>query len=384
MPLVIGLVTLLMVSSAAVSQLIIRGLQASSRIEASNRAYLAAEAGLEDALYELTPHFAGYETPPLGGPAVRNANFINSAPCNSGAADWCNEWEVESISGATEWSGRFYANQKLMIYLYNDDNYAEPDTNAINPGPFLATDIMTINDTFSITFKIPEGIIPSGAGKLKIDNDQDYDGSMNTVNEDPDLPVDQDAIENCPENPEDNDCDGKVNEDSEKDPVILWEMSDGAEKSLSPIRGCLSDSGAPGSGEEKSELCEQDFLDVNGFEYTLNDSASGINENGEFETISDFIDRAFGDNVNSKLLFEFLIIAPMEHIHEPFVGENQEERIEIPYFEYTVDSGSDRIPYPFMRIKSDGYYRGFKQSLTTTVTPKTTVPLFDFTIIQQE
>lgn len=381
MPLVIGLVTLLMVSSAAVSQLIIRGLQASTRIEASNRAYLAAEAGLEDALYEITPHFAGYETPPLDDGAVRNTNFINSEPCSTGTADWCNEWEVESISGATEWSGRMYANQKLMIYLYNDTNYTGTNTNGINSGPFAATDIATINDTFSITFKIPEGIIPGSTGKLKIDNDRDYDGSLNTINEDPDEPVTQQAIENCPENPEDKDCDGKVNEDSEKDPVILWKMSDGAEKSLIPIRGCLSDSGA---GNEKSELCEQDFRETNDFEFTLSDSAYGINENGDLEKISAFIDRASADT-HSKLLFEFLIIAPMEHIHTPYINNpTQEERIELPYFEYTVNSSSDSLPRPYIQIKSDGYYRGFKQSITSTVTPKTTVPLFDFTIIQQE
>ncbi|MBU1017996.1 hypothetical protein KKA33_03130 [Patescibacteria group bacterium] len=380
MPLVIGLVTLLMVSSVAVSQLIIRGLQSASRIEASNRAYLAAEAGLEDALYELTPHFAGYETPPLGDEGVRNINFINADSCDSGTSLWCNEWEVESISsGETTFSGRFYANQKLMIYLYNDTNYrTDLPANAINQGPFSDTDIETINGTFSMAFKVPEGIVSSG--KLKIDNDQDFDGSQANINEDPDEPVEQEDLENCPENPEDSDCDGKVNEDSEKDPVILWKMSDGAEKSLNPIRGCLSESGAAGSGNEKSELCEQEFGPGNDYTITLDQLDSGINENGEFETIEAFINRASADT-HSKLLFEFLIVAPMEHMQ--FSGGSM-HRIEIPYFEYKVDSSSDLIPYPFIRIKSDGYYRNFKQSLTTTITPKTTVPLFDFTIIQQE
>ncbi len=385
MPLVIGLVTLLMVSSAAVSQLIIRGLQASSRIEAGNRAYLAAEAGIEDALYELTPHFAGYETPPLDDKDVRSANFINSESCDGGSAPWCNEWEVVSISNQTEWSGRMDASRKLMIYLYRDTNLATTGTNAINSGSF---DIETIDPgpNFQIIFKIPDGVISSG--KLKIDNDQDDTGDGANVNEDPDEPVTQEDIENCPQNPEDNDCDGKVNEDSEEDPVILWKLSDGAEKSLIPLKGCIRKHlNNPSFINEQSELCEHDFIDdtATGYDHSISlpAEAPGINENRSIETISDFISRATNPpdgSPNAKLHFEFLIVAPMEHMQ---IKIDEAERVEIPYIEYFVKSDSDLLPRPYVQIRSDGYYRGFKQSITSTVTPKTTVPLFDFTIIQQ-
>ncbi len=74
----------------------------------------------------------------------------------------------------------------------------------------------------------------------------------------------------------------------------------------------------------------------------------------------------------------------MEHV---VLNPAPSKKVEIPYISYEVESLSldgTQIPYPSFTVKSDGYYRGFKQSITSTVTPKTTVPLFDFTIIQQE
>jgi hypothetical protein len=60
------------------------------------------------------------------------------------------------------------------------------------------------------------------------------------------------------------------------------------------------------------------------------------------------------------------------------------KKVAIPYIEFTVTSVSDQIPNPFYTIKSDGYYRDFKQSITAILKPKSTVPLIDFTIIQQQ
>ena len=95
--------------------------------------------------------------------------------------------------------------------------------------------------------------------------------------------------------------------------------------------------------------------------------------------ISDFITAT---PVKSKLQFEFLIIAPMKHVSSE-TGNRISEYIEIPYLEYTVSSSRTDLPLPFFRIKSDGYHGTFKQSLSTTVSPRVAVPLFDFTIIQQ-
>ncbi len=377
LPLVTGLVALLMVSSAAANELVIRNMQSIQRIEASNRAYLAAEAGIEDALYELGPHFAGYQTPALDSGDQRYNVFDETTDaCNEGdSGDWCNEWVIESQSGENKWSGELFEKQKLIIHLYNDNNNSDEVINAINDESFDTNRIQTLNNlgVFKITFRVPSGVISSG--KLFIDNDQD-----GLLNEDPEghpteinCYIDQST--GALSNPEDHDCDGLVNEDSTLDPVILWKLTDGGDKSLIPIKGCVKANTNPGS-----QPCEDDFSAAAADpDVDITNLSLGKNELGNPESIEAFIARSFSDSSHSKIQFEFLIIAPMEHV------QGGTQRIEIPYFEYDVySSASKKIPYPHFTIKSDGYYRRFKQSITSTVTPKTTSPLFDFTIIQQE
>ncbi len=385
LPLVTGLVALLMVSSAAANELVIRNMQSVQRIEASNRAYLAAEAGIEDALYELSPHFAGYQTQPFGDSDVRSNIFDESGDaCDAGdGGDWCNEWVIESRSGQNNWEGKFFPKQKLIIQLYNDNNNSNEGFNAINDGPFSANEIQALNNlgVFKITFRMPDDVIENG--KLFIDNDQDGllnedpEGAPNPIN----CFIDEDT--GALANPEDHDCDGLVNEDSRYDPVILWKLTDGGDKSLIPIKGCMEINDNPGT-----QPCEDDFgptssplYNEGAYAVLINQNTDGVNEKGEIESTNNFISRATDfvtGSPNAKIQFEFLIIAPMEHIQGI-------TRVEIPYFEYDVySSNSTDIPYPYFSIKSDGYYRQFKQSITSTVTPKTTTPLFDFTIIQQE
>jgi len=359
LPLVTGLVALLMISSAAVNELIIRTIQSVRRIEASNRAYLAAEGGIEDALYELAPHFAGYQTPDLDDSNnVRNSDF-------GGRVEWVNQWQIESHSDLAEWSGSFFPNQKLILSLFNDTNPPSVATNAINRNPANITTLKQLSGDFSITFTIPEAS-NFITDQLMIDNDEDY--AINGVNEDP-----ESGRSGCADNI-DCDGDGKINEDGEEDPVILWKLTDGSVRSLTPYKGCL----VINSGEEKSEICEKDFNNSSLHSVTLNQRTIGKNEDGQPETIEQFIS-SVDTASDAKLQFEFLIIAPLEH-----VDTIEQKKIQIPFLEYTVSSSSTDIPYPFFRIKSDGYYGTFKQSITTTVTPKTTVPLFDFTIIQQQ
>ena len=60
----------------------------------------------------------------------------------------------------------------------------------------------------------------------------------------------------------------------------------------------------------------------------------------------------------------------------------------IPYLDYVVNythtPGVTNIPLPYFEITSDGWFNNFKQSIVTTIMPKSSVPLFDFTIIQQQ
>lgn len=57
----LGIMSILLVLSGAISNLIVKSLRASSNIENSNKAYFASEAGLEEALYDLSAHLSGYE-----------------------------------------------------------------------------------------------------------------------------------------------------------------------------------------------------------------------------------------------------------------------------------------------------------------------------------
>ena len=332
LPLIIGLVTLLLVASMAINELIIRNMRSVQRIEASNKAYMAAEAGIEDALYELTPHFAGYEA------TGRGTNF---------GTNWENKWNIESIDDKDTFNGNIYKNKKLIIALFLDNNRST-EPKKINTG---SASIETLNPSdFEITFTIPKSITITNA--LQIDNDQD--GSLN---EDP-------------VNKKDVDGDGQIDEDSDEDPVILWKLTDGGSRTLMPIKGCLSGT------EGGSEICEKNFKSSDQ-SVKLQATDKGQDTAGNKITIKEFINTTTS---GTKLHFEFLIVAPMEHVDDIALGDKNI----IPYIEYTVKSAEKQIPYPKFIIQSDGYYRKFKQTIIATLTPKMTVPLFDFTIIQQD
>ncbi len=382
LPLATGLLTLLMVASMAVNELIIRSIRSVRSIEASNRAYFAAEGGVEDALYEVAPHLAGYQTPVLGNSRVRTASYDAKGP-------WKNEWAIESrkktntTDTTNTWNEKMFKGQKLILSLYADNSVNNVDPNKINDAQVMDGDIKNLAPmNFSIKFSIPDvgvtgiSVANSNNGQMKIDNDQD--GQLNE---------DSDTIRSatCRENPADADCDGKVDEDSDSDPVILWKLTDNSGRSLIPLKGCLRDPDSKIETTAKSEFCEKDFKWVGGgsldnWSETLDFSTYGENEIGIRQTIGNFISPSAH---NSRMQFEFLIVAPME-----FVASNGNTKIAIPHINYEVSSSSTSdtkpIPYHYFKIKSDGYYGTYKQSITTILLPKTTVPLFDFTIIQQE
>ncbi|MBI5421634.1 hypothetical protein HZA44_00675, partial [Candidatus Peregrinibacteria bacterium] len=121
-----GLMTLLMIASMAANELIIRTLRSVRSIEASNRAYFAAEGGVEDALYEVSPHWAGYQTPPLDDNDARRDVLDdkgNLAKCSDVAKSnrWAGCWAVESRSGEATWKEKMFKGQKLILSLYTDN-----------------------------------------------------------------------------------------------------------------------------------------------------------------------------------------------------------------------------------------------------------------------
>ncbi|MBU0576992.1 hypothetical protein KJ742_07785 [Patescibacteria group bacterium] len=371
LPLVIGLVMLLMIASVGVNELILRTLRSAHQIEAADRAYFAAEAGIEDALYELTPHFAGYETPDLDSADVRSNNF-------GGSVQWDNNWAIESISDSDTFDGYFYSKQKLIISLYNDEaGDTVKAANFINTDP---ADISTLGvGSFLMTFRVPydqedQYSTPFLNNGLVIDNDSD-----GRINEDG--PENNGSCPGVVGTSRDADCDRREDEDSNQDPVIYWKIIDDEGRYLEPKTGCFTGVGTP-EDPQGSEMCEKDFINTGTDIYIeLNDSDLGVNQDGDEVSIGTFITNGYDNrSTKSKLQIEFQIVAPLEQAYE----DNGVKEIIIPYLEYTVETGSDYVPLPRFTIKSDGYYKDFKQSITTTITPKTIAPLFDFTIIQQQ
>jgi len=404
LPLVIGLVSLLMVASVAVNELILRALRSAHNVEAADRAYFTAEAGIEDALYELSAHFAGYETPDLGvaGPLPsRLGDFRNTVK----DVAWNNNWTIRSHNAnpADPITGKFYPKQKLSISLFNDTSGSasvlppvsvppSPQMDAIND---VAPSISTLNPPFfRITLKIPKEIVNSnsdaftsnvyepGSG-LVIDNDND--GQVNEDGPNDTHPGACTGGGGATFQVKDADCDGREDEDSAETPIIYWKITDGGSKSLTPLTGCIGDAPTNPTDPdyENSEICEKNFtFSGNDLIATLDSANKGLRENGVIQQIGEALTEFSNPGNQQQLVFEFLIVSPLEQAYQ---ADGLLKKIPIPYLDYQVDTPDPTdVPLPLFTIKSDGYYQNFKQSITTIVTPKTSAPLFDFTIIQQQ
>lgn len=398
LPLVIGLVLLLMMISVSVNELIIRALRNANQIESSDKAYFSAEAGIEDALYELSEHFAGYETGDIDGAVVdKRINNFNI----SGELAWKSDWEIVSLNRDSDGNpvGNYgydnglhlYPKQKLILPLYIDSSGTHKGENAINEDVINIGKVTAGN--FKIDFRIPWDTDTGysspafDSNELRIDNDGDLgisssDGPENITGLNEDRPGDKVSAPSCigigiPT--EDYDCDGREDEDSDQDAVILWKLTDNVGNTLVPVRGCLTGTIGDEDDPRGTEICEKDFS-YNGsyLSVSLDIVTKGVLKDGSTQIISNFISNASNDN---KVQLELLIVAPLEQV----VDVVPPKKVSIPYIEYEilVDTGGTP-PLPIFTINSDGWYKNYKQSITTTVTPKTAVPLFDFTIIQQQ
>jgi hypothetical protein len=389
LPLITGLLTILMIGSVAASDLVVRSLRSVRGVEWSAKAYFAAEAGMENALYELSPHKAGYQTPSLvkddeilGGPERKSAFNNNNK--------WLNQWSILSRSKEIDpntnsffYKGHFSKGEKMTVSLFVDDAFNENiETNGIANSAPQVKNIMVgdtplgPNDPIA-TFWMPKNIMDlaytEAYGNYPI-FDFDGDGSYNE-----DRP---DITSDCRENPMDNDCDGLVDEDNEFKAVILWRLFDDSGHSLIPIQGCIQPYGA---GSELCELAFNSNLDNSvpdpiPYSVTLKGSTMGMSEDGVTpKSISNFINE--NKDPANKIQFEFLILVPMEFVS----NSSSNDKFAFPYFEYKVQTKTIIPPaLPQFTIQSDGYYSTYKQSIRATITPKTTIPLYDFTIIQQK
>lgn len=367
LPLVVGLLTVLMVGAVASNGLVVRNLQGTRQIESATRAYLFAEGGIENALYELSAHAPGYETPDLDKPARRCFSFITAPVCLN--SKWRNEWTIQShLVDQRQWQ-KLYPDNKAIINLFNDiDTSATHDT----------SDIRTLtNSDFTLIFQIPQTFRTSGGGEfgtLAINNDFDEEmaaGRTPDINEDRPGPR---TSGTCPPgtNDNDDDCDGKIDEDNKENPVLYWKLFDDTGRILTPLPGCIIDDPA-----NKSEICEKDFNTTNLDMRLTADTVGSYLDSTQASSTSSIREFIRGTEANAKLVMEVFLVAPLED------ASNPARPIKIPYLEYKIET-SGRLPDPYFTIKSDGYDGDFKQSITAQVKPKYLSPLFDFTILQQE
>ena len=403
LPLTLGLLLLLVTITTTLNELVIRALRASHQIEASDKAYFAAEGGIEDALYELSAHTAGYETGNLAdGTDARSDNFSESFR-------WQNEWEIKDRGldtctdsletweqGFTPQScGRLYEGDKLVLNLFTDDAPSGGMlTGEINTA---SEDINTLSvNNLTIKFRLPVSVVDSNPNAfnsgLLIDNDGDLGTSSKGtlgilgLNEDGAPPLYPPNI--CPTISgnvaiDDNDCDGREDEDSPEDPVLLWKLVDSNGHSFQPLRGCKEDSQhSSHPGFANAILCEKNFSLLNSeLSVTLSDQDYGTDETGAPPlTLQSFLSGYAGSKVTLQM--EILVAAPLEAVSAG--GSNSGSKILIPYLEYGIDyTANSDLPATFFAVKSDGYYQDFKQSITTNVVPRATTRLLDLTIIQQ-
>jgi|GEM_PF-2008507 len=412
LPMTIGLLLLLVTITTTVNELVIRALRASHQIEASDKAYFAAEGGIEDALYELSIHNAGYETPPLLDADVRNDNFSPTS------IKWKNEWAIKNkglntcTNSLATWQapffptycGQIYEGQKLVINLFTDD--ASPSgitTGKINE---VIADINTLGITdIEIKFRVPKKVETDYPGAflqgLLIDNDGDLNTSSETGPEGiPGLNEDgapafyfSYAPNACPYSGtaevDDDDCDEKVNEDSKEDPVIMWKLLDGSGHTFQPLRGCKGDpmhsshdaTAIPPTGRQNAMLCEKNFNNGE-LSASLTQGDWGVDETGQPKLLVGFLaDYLSFPNNKEALQMEIQITAPLKNT----VDFANSTKITIPYLEYGIQYNPPApvIPATFFAIQSDGYFQDFKQSITTNVVPQATNRLLDLTIIQQ-
>lgn len=398
--LAIGLLLLLITITTTINELVIRTLRASHQIEASDKAYFAAEGGIEDALYELSAHAAGYETNTLGTADARNADLTETVP-------WINEWEIKNKSLNTcdnelatweggfspTYCGRIYGNQKLVINMFTDDAQSLGiTTNEINE-TMADINTLTVSD-ITIRFRLPVSTVTDNPGAfgsgLLIDNDGDL-GVSSQSGPEAILGLNEDGHEafGYAQNPcpysggipiDDNDCDAVEDEDSPEDPVILWKIIDGSGNSFQPLRGCKGDPmHASHPANPNATLCEKNFvLSNNELAVNLTQTDMGVDQDGNIMPLEAFLSSYAG--ATQTLQMELLVVSPMEAINVATAA-----KIPIPHYEYGIEynAGGDLLPSTFFSIRSDGYYRDFKQSITTNVVPRATTRLLDLTIIQQ-
>ncbi len=332
----LGVTTLLVIMALGVNKALISSLRGAGKIEGASAAYFTAEAGLEEALYDIAVHDSGYEVDPLIHGTYSEVNFDQNA---SRAA-----WKIKSLPAANPPGSNIY-----IIPEPGEGNASNKDYNIINlsnplslslfvdialPGS-LASNLQKVTpNTFDLYLQIPDGF-RNDLANLEVDNDGDG------LFEEDDLPYTVD-----------NDGDSLIDEDPINDAVVNWSVtgvdSSGGQLILRPV--FIS----------PAEITEREI------HKNMITALFEENTGGEYKSslTGAFIPKSFRDFVGSVVenpVFKVSVIANL-------LDSSQNK---IPYLEYKivyrVNSGSLPIPNPQMQIISDGFAGNFKQSVEAKI-----------------
>jgi len=129
MAIALSTVGFLVITTMGVSNLILASSGAAKNTERNNNAYLAAESGIENALYEVSFHSNGYEV--AANNEEDDYTFINLTKHSASEAWWSTEAETdfaESVGSTSisipaqsdEWSESGFGSKKVFK-LYGDN-----------------------------------------------------------------------------------------------------------------------------------------------------------------------------------------------------------------------------------------------------------------------
>lgn len=323
-----GLISLVVLG---LNKVIVPFLRGVGNTETVNQAYFAAEAGIEDGLYDFSEHLSGYEETKKTQITLANGKKIDS------------EWKIQSrtaktldgkytipspLSGNSPYDKAWNTiklNESILIEFFIDDSQKGESPDILNPTQLILNkfyvkvrtptsyNIQNIEDDVVLTWTI--------FGQSKADHTEKYSLQENPVYKNT-IPITRDPDKNTEIHKSKLDC---------------------------VINNKIIDSSQP-------------------FQWACGSISEGIRENGLNQSIIEFLKEVGKPSLKLSLVSNLIDATTLETI---------------PFLEYqiTVDSTLP-ISSETVKIAGIGDANGFIQELQTSIQKKATSSFIDFTIFQ--
>jgi len=369
-----GFMTTIILISLGVSSVIISFLSGSGNIEIMNQSFFAAEGGMEDALYDLSDHFLGYEnTQHQVSEKFSDTNNTNYS------------WEINSLLPFDD---------ELNAYVIppkgEGSSVISPNWNILRLGGRAVISLF-------IDESIPKSLVRDC---VKIDNPTNCD--IRSISDVAHFGLVDIAVKIRARNKDLNITEIEDNEISEEssmsdDTILTWgfvgldktdyskyiSIRENAKykKSISgnlKITRDYSNSTEIYESKINNHTSIDDYLIIDSTDLTPQGSytkgsriSSGIDHKNNYSTINSFLS-------NSLIHRPQFILTLVSSLFD-----NSVDNSAIPFIEYQVLLKSNNpLPNEYFLIKSKGFSGGFEQSIITKYKPQSSTPLLDFAIFQ--